>query len=371
MAGAIANIRKDDGMIIPASLTQARFEQVQALLSGTAFNGAELFPLAGDASFRRYIRIRKGEQSAMIMDAPPAKEDVRPFVHAAEYLCESGFSAPNILAQDAAAGLLLLEDLGDDSFTRVLKQAGDAQRAKLEPQLYSAAIDVLVAWHDQQKQFSNPSRLIIPLYDEALLMREICLFSDWFMPQVLGKQQALSLAEEYKALWRELLASSPLDTSLWVHRDYHADNLMWLPERSGIQRVGLLDFQDGVYGDAAYDLVSLLEDARRDVPDEVVSAVLDRYIRESGADAQRLKAAYALLGAQRNSKIIGIFARLAARDGKQHYLDYLPRVWRHLERDLAHPSLAKLKQWVDRHIAPQHRGVIAIRHNAQDLALTA
>lgn len=353
------------------AIPPARLEAIQRLLQNTDFSNAELQPLAGDASFRRYIRVLKGDRSAMLMDAPPDKEDVRPFMLTAQYLYDKGYSAPGILAEHAGAGLLLLEDLGDDSFTRILKAANPQEQATLERQLYAAAIDVLAQWHDSGAGFSNPQQLTVPVYDYALLMREVNLFADWFLPQILGKEQALKLASEYKSLWHDLISGTPLATDIWVHRDYHADNLMWLPERSGIKRVGLLDFQDGVYGDAAYDLVSLLEDARRDVPADVVDAMLRRYIDASGVNDDRFMAAYAMLGAQRNSKIIGIFARLAARDNKHHYLDYLPRVWKHLERDLQHPSLAKLREWTDKHIAPEHRGVISIRHSAGDLALTA
>ncbi len=355
----------------PPSITAERLEQIRALLNGSDFDTGELYPLAGDASFRRYIRIHKNGKTAMVMDAPPAKEDVRPFLITAQYLHSKGFSAPAILAQDTSAGLLLLEDLGDDSYTRILRAASGQAREALESEIYSAAIDVLAHWHDSAGHFSNPQALAMPLYDEVLLMREIGLFSDWYMPQVLGKDKAAALAGEYKAIWRELITGGPLATNIWVHRDYHADNLMWLPDRSGIRRVGLLDFQDGVYGDAAYDLVSLLEDARRDVPLSLVQKMIERYITVSGTDSVRFKAAYALLGAQRNSKIIGIFSRLAARDHKQHYLDFLPRVWKHLEYDLSHPLLSPLKSWLDKHIPAQDRGAITIRHDAQDLALTA
>lgn len=353
------------------NLTPQRLEQIQHLLGQTPYQGGELHPLAGDASFRRYIRIRKDGRSAMLMDAPPAREDVRPFVQAAQYLHSKGFSAPGILAQNVPAGLLLLEDLGDDSFTRVLRAVPEGERQVLERELYGAAIEVLVHWHDEAHQFSNPEALVIPRYDHPLLLREVGLFADWYLPQVMGKDRAQALAGEYKALWEKLITASPLAMDVWVHRDYHADNLMWLPERTGIRRVGLLDFQDNVYGDAAYDLVSLLEDARRDVPSPLVSEMVERYIAMSGTDAERFRAAYALLGAQRNTKIIGIFSRLAARDRKQHYLDYLPRVWRHLEQDMLHPLLAPLKQWTDYHIVPEHRGVITIRHTAEDLALSA
>jgi len=332
-----------------------RLEQIRQLIDGTAYRGAELHPLPGDASFRRYIRIRKGNDVAMLMDAPPEKENVRPFVAAAEYLGKHGYSAPSILARDVGAGLLLLEDLGDDSFTSVLKKNSGA-----EEELYAHAIDVLAAWHDGARGFSNPAAWPLSVYNETLLMQEVALFSEWFLPQV-AQRKAAEVGEQYKMLWRTILTAVPLATHQWVHRDYHADNLMWLPERAGLRRVGLLDFQDGVYGDAAYDLVSLLEDARRDVPPELAEKMLARYIAESGATPKDFMTAYAVLGAQRNCKIIGIFTRLAVRDGKAHYLKFLPRVWKHLERDLEHPALAALKVWMDRNVPPECRGIIDIK----------
>lgn len=358
-----------------ATIPPERLEQINRFLSGTGFAGAELHPLAGDASFRRYIRLRqpghKPDATAMLMDAPPGKEDVRPYMAVAEYLCRQGYSAPEILAGDAAKGLLLLEDLGDDSFTLVLKKAGEGEKAALEEELYASAIDVLAQWHDEGKNFSRPDALKLPVYGKTLLMQEIRLFSDWFLPQAVGKDAALKLKAEYESIWERIFAAVPLDTHLWVHRDYHADNLMWLPAREGAQRVGLLDFQDGVYGDAAYDMVSLLEDARRDVAPPLARAMLERYLAATGVNRQRFLTAYAVLGAQRNCKIVGIFSRLAARDGKSSYLNYLPRVWSHLENDLSHPALAALKQWLDLHVGPPQRGVITLRHTSKELALTA
>jgi len=339
-----------------------RSDRIREFLARHQYHDAELHPLPGDASFRRYIRIRKGGQSFMLMDAPPEKENVRPYLAIAEYLFKSGYSAPEILAHDVPAGLLLLEDLGDDIFTSLLKtQSG------MEQELYAAAIDVLAGWHNTERN----SAFILPEYDEELLMKEACLFADWYLPQVLGKQKAAALRPEYVALWQNIFAQAALATDKWVHRDYHADNLIWLPKRPGIQRVGLLDFQDGVYGDAAYDVVSLLEDARRDVSTPLANAMLERYMAASGTDRAQFMTAYAVLGAQRNSKIIGIFCRLAARDNKFNYLSYLPRVWRHFEHDLTHPILAPLKAWIEKHVPADSRGVIAIQHTSQDLALTA
>ncbi len=345
------------------TIAPERLNQITAFLAPTSFAGAELFPLAGDASFRRYIRLSKNGQSAMLMDAPPEKEDVRPFVAVAQYLHGAGFSAPFIHAKQEIHGLLLLEDLGDDSFSTVLRN----NPAK-EKELYASAIDLLAAWHDASLGFSKPSALPLPSYDEALLMREIALFTDWFLPQIVGVDKAAALKDEYLGLWKSILAHAGLASNVWVHRDYHADNLMWLPTRDTHKRVGLLDFQDGVYGDAAYDLVSLLEDARRDVPAQLATEMLERYIAASGVERSRFLSSYAALGAQRNCKIVGIFSRLAVRDGKLHYLNFLPRVWAHLEHDLKHPLMTELKSWMDKNIPKSARGIIEIH---PDKRLTA
>lgn len=337
------------------TIAPARLEQITQFLAPTRFAGAELLPLAGDASFRRYIRLRKGAETAMLMDAPPDKEDIRPFVAVAEYLHANGFSAPFIHARHEGQGLLLLEDLGDDSFSAVLRANPGKER-----ELYEAAIDVLAEWHDAAANFSKPAELVLPCYDESLLLREAALLPDWFLPMIAGAEKAEALREEYMALWKKIIAQSGLVSNVWVHRDYHADNLMWLPGRDGHKRVGLLDFQDGVYGDAAYDLVSLLEDARRDVPPVLALDMLERYIAASGIARERFLQGYAVLGAQRNCKIVGIFSRLAVRDGKRSYLNFLPRVWRHLEHDLQHPLLADLKCWMDKNVPSDKRGALAL-----------
>lgn len=346
----------------------ARLTQIQQFLGGTDFRDAALQPLAGDASFRRYIRVDKDGKKAMLMDAPVEKEDVRPFIAVAQYLSLKGFSAPKIYASHVPHGLLLLEDLGNDSFTLLLRQ--DETRDQLEQMLYGSAIDLLAQWHDENSRFSVPAELPLPVYDTALLLREVSLFTDWFLPQAVGREKAALLKPEFMAIWQRILGAAALSTHVLVHRDYHADNLMWLPQREGTARIGLLDFQDGVYGDAAYDLVSLLEDARRDVPPSLAEAMLARYIKISGANAEKLRTSYAVLGAQRNCKIVGIFARLAARDGKLHYLHYLPRVWQHLTHDVKHPALAELKHWLDTYVPKEYRGAIPMRHSAEEL-LTA
>jgi aminoglycoside/choline kinase family phosphotransferase len=320
-------------------------------------------PLVADASFRRYVRLTKGNQCWMLMDAPPPKEDVGPYLSIAKALFSKGYSAPKIVAQDADQGFLILEDLGDETFTRVLKKEPER-----EASLYKEAIELLAEWHTSQ--VINRTTVALPEYDTALLMREVELFSNWFLPQILDAKDVEKARTEYRALWKKLLTEAKLSTKYFVHRDYHADNLMWLPNRSGAGKVGLLDFQDGVYGDPAYDMVSLLEDARRDVPQQLVDAMLLHYRKMTGATEQ-FDAAYALLAAQRNLKIVGIFTRLAARDGKHHYLNLLPRVWGHVMHDIEHPTLAALKQWMARTVPSQARGAIVIKHDAKALGLAA
>lgn len=326
-----------------------RKQQLQNFLSTTQFANANLQPLAGDASNRRYIRVVLGDISEMIMDSPLEGENFYAFIKISDYLCEQGYSSPKILARDVENGFLLLEDLGDDSFTRIL-QAG----MHSEAELYEAAIDVLVSWITSPSVRNN-EKLVLPIYNHELYLREVALFTDWFLPQAIGEEKAKDLRAEYLDIWQEILSNNTLKTDIFVHRDYHADNLLWLPQREGVKRVGLLDFQDAVWGDAAYDVVSLLEDARRDVSSELAQKMIERYIQKTGVDAEDFNTAYNVLAAQRNSKIIGIFARLAIRDGKTHYLNYQPRVWQHLQRDIKHPALAKLASWLNKYVKVELR----------------
>ncbi len=294
---------------------------IRAFLERHGLAGARRVPLAGDASARRYERIQGGPRPAVLMDAPPAAIDVRPFLAVAAWLRAAGLSAPEVLAADAPAGLVLLEDLGDDLFSRVLAQDGD------EALLYGAAVDLLLVLHRALPPAS------LPPYDDAWLLREAELLVEWYAPGLGAPAKA-----EYRAIWRDLLPAARTGADGFVYVDYHADNLLWLPGRSGLARVGLLDFQDARLGPPAYDLVSLLEDARRDVDRGLARAMLERYLAaRPELDPAAFRAAYGLLGAQRNAKILGLFARLAKRDGKPHYLPLQPRVRAHLERDLTPP----------------------------------
>jgi aminoglycoside/choline kinase family phosphotransferase len=319
---------------------------IAAFLAAHGWGGAKRRAISGDASFRRYERLAEGRRRAILMDAPPEKEDVRPFLRIAGHLLRLGYSAPGISAADEATGLLILEDLGEGIYTRLLAREDKAHEAEL----YDAAVDLLVDLHRQ------PVPPEAPPYDRARLMEEANLLVDWYIPRQRGEPPDPDLRASYEAAWDRLLPGLGNIPEALVLRDYHADNLLWLPKRRGLARVGLLDFQDAVVGSIAYDLVSLLEDARRDLRPETVTCSLARYLAaRPEIDAEGFTAAYALLGAQRNAKIIGIFTRLCVRDQKPGYLDYLPRVWRHLEHDLAHPALAPIKEWIDREIPPERR----------------
>ena len=322
-----------------------RSKEMDAFLARVGWAGAQRSPLAGDASFRRYERVRLGDRIAVLMDAPPPWEDVRPFIAMTQRFRECTASVPDIIAADEAQGFLLLEDLGDRIFTRVL-----AREPQQESLLYQRAVEALLAI-----QRHGGAQHAVPTYDESVYLREVALFAEWFLPQVVGIERARAVRADYLALWQRILRANPLAQTCLVHRDYHADNLLWL-ERPGIGAVGMLDYQDALWGDPAYDLVSLLEDARRDVAPETVQACCAQFIQGSGMAAPEFAWRYALLGAQRNAKIIGIFTRLCVRDGKPHYLDYLPRVWGHFLNDVAHPALQPIAQFVEAHVPKTWQG---------------
>ena len=324
-------------------MTAERAARISAFLEAAGWGGAERRPLAGDASFRRYERLADGARCAVLMDAPPPHEDVRPFRALAGHLSAEGYSAPRIDAADDDGGLLLIEDLGDLTFARALDGGADP-----EP-LYAAAVAVLADLHRR----AVPAGLAP--YDEAAYLAEAGLLVDWFLP-AMGVADAPALADGYRAAWRAVLPLAAAGAPVLVLRDYHAENLMWLPARRGLARVGLLDFQDALAGSPAYDLVSLLEDARRDVAPALAERMIARYLETAPAcEPCAFRAAYDVLGAQRNAKIVGIFTRLWKRDGKAGYLDLIPRVWRLLERDLARAALGPVRAWFDEHVPPALR----------------
>ncbi len=359
-----------------------RQAQMKDFLARSGWGDASIAPLPGDAATRHYARLSLNGRTAMLMDQPQAVEapvapanadaaarralgynavarlagaDCARFVAAAAWLRGHGLAAPEIYAADCANGFLILEDLGDGVFADVLADGGN------ETELYQAAVTVLAKLHagDAPAELSADKPLFD--YDQLALSAETDLLPEWFMPLALGRQATDEEVTEYRRLWRAALEGLG-GRRVFVHRDYHAQNLLWLPQRAGLARVGLIDFQDAVAGSPAYDLISLTEDARRDVSPEMAEAATRQYLAAMRAQGTPLDEAgfryeMAMLAAQRNTKIVGIFARLYSRDGKPRYLSYLPRVWGYLERDLSHPALADLKAWYDRTIPKDKRSV--------------
>jgi hypothetical protein len=306
-------------------------ENMDAFLSSAGWAGALIEAIPGDASFRRYFRLRKAQgDKAMLMYAPPPHEDPRPFLTVAAWLTEHGMRAPQIYAEDTAQGWVLLEDFGNDRMRDWLDVHPESETAA-----YEAAIDALVELH---KRPAGP----FPDYDMQTYQRETDLLTQWYAPA-----QNLSVdTPGYRAAWNRALAPmiARQPKAVTVLRDYHAENIMLLGDPLANAPQGLIDFQDALVGHRAYDLVSLLQDARRDVSEELEAAMLARYTLLAGPDAD-FAGDYALLGAQRNAKIVGIFTRLYKRDGKPRYLSLIPRVWAAMERDLAHPALEPVAQW--------------------------
>jgi len=362
-------------------MNRDRSVEARTFLSEAGWRDAELEALRGDASTRRYYRVWRNGRSAMLMDQPQSAEapacppsataeerralgynavarlagaNCARFIAAASYLREHGLAAPEVYAADVARGFVLLEDFGDDLYADVLGNGAD------ETALYCAATDAIARLHARPAPHLLAGGVPLYEYDLHAQLAETDLMTEWFVPMALGRSAAADEVAEHRALWREALASIRARESVFVHRDYHAQNLFWLADRQGLARVGMIDFQDALAGNRSYDLISLVEDARRDVAPELAAAMRERYLAAANADGHALDeeafaAETAVTAAQRNAKIAGIFARLANRDGKRRYLSFVPRVWGYLERDLSHPILAKLRAWYDRAIPSETR----------------
>ncbi|MEJ2457581.1 MAG: phosphotransferase [Novosphingobium sp.] len=316
--------------VIPSDLPA----DLDPFLARAGWGAAAVEALPGDASFRRYFRIRKASgETAMLMDAPPPNEDPGPFLRAARWLDANGMRAPRIFTEDATRGLVLLEDFGVARMRDYLDQWPDDEEV-----IYKGAVNALVHLHDLP-----PGPFLD--YSMSEYQRETRLFIDWYC---LARNLYVDVPG-FVAAWEKVLSDllPRQRPGVTVLRDYHAENIMLL---GALEKQGLLDFQDALVGHPAYDLVSLLQDARRDVSPQIEAKMLDHYLRATLAEPELFRADYARLGAQRNIKIIGIFVRLWQRDGKPRYLDLIPRVWALLERDLAHPALAPVAAWFDANI---------------------
>jgi hypothetical protein len=313
----------------PPDLTRDACE----FLAAAGWNSAPRELLAGDASARRYFRLRRGKETAVLMDASGNLDSVAPFIRLDQHLEAIGFSVPAILARDEPKGLLLLEDFGDATFARLLERGSGPET------LYSLAIDVLAALHRQARAVPPGLRAYAP----EKMLDDIGLFLEWRAPAV--SEQGKSA---FRAVWREVLPLAHRVPATLLLRDFHAANLMLLPARKGIRQAGLLDFQDAYQGPITYDLMSLLEDARRDVPAGLRENMLARYLAAFPAlDQDALEASLAILAAQRHLRVLAIFERLSRRDGQHEYKTlHSPRVERLLQNALRHPILAEVKQWL-------------------------
>lgn len=353
----------------------SREAEIIVFLKEAGWAQAKRMVVPGDASTRRYERLTLNNQKAVLMDAPKGAEapsepegasvedrkvlgynalarlagpNPEGFACIANELTKRGFSAPKIIAADLDKGFMLLEDLGDDLYARVI--ADDPDKEQL---LYEAAIDTLAAIYRSSfpaKMAFQKTSWCVRDYDAAALQVEADLFLDWYAKD-FGHDIQGTAREAWYDIWAELFKSLDAHAPGLALRDFHAENIFWLPERQAVSRVGLIDFQDGLFAHPAYDLVSLIEDARRDVSTHLAEALLIRFCEKAGLKYDdAFKTAYAVLGAQRNAKILGIFVRLAERDGKPHYRDLIPRVAAHFKDNLEDPKCADLKVWVTTYI---------------------
>ena len=328
----------------------SREDQILAFLQKTGWATAKRWRLAGDASFRKYDRLEGQKGRAVLMDAPPPQEDVRPFIRVARHLHRLGFSVPAILAEDQAAGLLLLEDLGDDTYTRLLSAGHD------ERKLYALAIDALIALHQTRHDQVIPEG--VKTYDDHRLLEEVGRINVWYRPLIGAPKLPERAWRSFEDIWRAILPKAwQVPTSL-VLFDYHVDNLLGLFDRMGMKACGILDFQDAVAGPITYDLMSLLEDARRDIEPGLVADRKARYLAAfPQLDREAFATSWAVMAAQRHVRVIGTFARLKLRDNKPHYLAHMPRLWRYMDLCLSDPALADLKTWFDTQMPPDLRTV--------------
>ena len=319
------------------NLPSTRDNQRRVFLSETNFADSRLSPLQQDASFRRYFCIDDGEHGCLLMDAPPETENLTAWLEIGSHLNQLGLRAPAVLRSDTDTGFALIEDFGSRTFTRLL-DAGESHEV-----LYTQAIDLLIHLHQ------HPNALLEGLkpYDFQALMAEALLLPDWFLPLLSGQPTASQQRESYQQIWGAVFDSLPTPAISLVLRDFHVDNLIQLPANEPLRQIGLLDFQDALIGPMAYDLMSLLEDARRDLPSPLVNAMRERYLQAMPLlDLENFQLWYRILAAQRHCKVAGIFSRLAIRDDKAQYLKHIPRVLGLLQSHLEEPLLRPLGDWL-------------------------
>ena len=354
-----------------AAAQVARLKALRQFIAEAGYADATRQRMVGDASTRSYARLVRDDGVVILMNSPrrpdgPAvydgksysaavhlAEDVKPFVAIAGGLRARGFSTPVIHHADLDGGFLITEDFGSAGFVE-----GDPPQPIAER--YHAAADLLAALHREVLPFILPLApdltYAIPTFDTDALLVEVGLMLEWYLPD-RGAEPTNAMRDEFVTMWRDLLSKPAAAARTWVIRDFHSPNLIWLDQRAGIAKVGIIDFQDAVLGPAAYDMVSLAQDARIDVPEQLELALLVRYIKaRRAADAEFDPAGfaelYAIMSAQRNTRLLGTFARLNRRDGKPQYLRHQPRLWTYLNRSLAHPLLAPVRAWYSAHVPP-------------------
>ena len=328
--------------------TDDREVEIAAFLIREGWDDAERTVLARDMSYRTYDRLRRGANSAVLMNAPPELEDVRSFLDIARQLGRLGLSAPRILAKDVSAGLLLLEDLGDLTFTRELAAGVD------ETVLYELAVDLIIELHAR----AGSQGFSAPLYDADRLVEEADRFLRWYMPLVTGVCVPEAAADAWHTAWRACVPALTHGPQTLVLRDFHVDNLMHLPDRQGVARCGLLDFQDALAGSTAYDLVSLLQDSRRDLAPGLEAKMLDRYLAAVPAgDTSAFRRSYHALGAQRGLKVLAMFGRQLGFFGRTKALAHIPRTWAHIQHNVVAADFDPVIEWLDRYCPPPLRRV--------------
>ena len=356
----------------------SREQVIATFLDQAGWAEAQRAPLAGDASSRRYERLAGPRGKAVLMDWPagpdavvvPGREaysriahlaeDCRPFVAVGEYLRRLGLSAPELFAADLPHGLLLLEDLGDDLYGPAI-DAGHGPTGEALDEMYAAAIETIIVLQAQQTPkelpIGNGDMHVVPHFDETVFRAEIDVLLDWYMPVVRQQEMNAEARSEYYAIWTSLKPLFDDGHKTLFLRDFHSPNMLWLAGREGVARIGLIDYQDALIGSRAYDVVSFLQDARRDVPRERETQMLDHYVARARHDLESFeeeafRAAYAALGAERAMRLIGLWPRLLKRDGKPHYMAHMPRSMDYLMRNLAHPALADLRRWAQANVLP-------------------